>query len=1240
MQPTGGFASECTPCLSLHQQFRRPGLLTLRNIWSRWRLYASFMRASALLRQQSKALKRGFLEDQLLQAETAARKGDHRGLFLVAKRLGPRSASGVSRLQDSEGRVLDSREEMKAIIKHSQALFAAAPDTQPWHPKTGTLEFSAVHLKAELDHLNIRKAVPRHTAPNAVWRLCSEAVSRRLGPCFEKHFALDSTAVLEGDMKDAHVCWLVKPSKPPTSMSALRPIGLMPPCAKSFAGVVAKHILAHLRPLLDHLPQFAYCDGRGCGDAVLRAHQHFESVECLLQGQASNRFKMQQQIAPLHCYGGACFSLDLSSAFDMVSRDLLIQSLSAHQVPGILINAVQQLHRDARYIFSTATQSGSVTTTNGIKQGCRAAPTLWVSLTVLILEHLIQFRSLSWVQRILTLFADDFCGYWTLRSTHDLEQFIQDLTLLVETLELFQLKINLQKTALLPLHLKGKGARKLLEKHTIHKAGETFLRLLVYGTDRLIRVKDSHIYLGTVIAYHNRKDLNIRHRINAAQTRYQQIRKVLNRRGPISTRHRLRLWNACIPPCLLYSLEATGCTSRGLIRLRVLATRHLRAILRKPAHLSRISSSDIWSQARLDPPELSLRHRLVHLCQRRDPAIAEHCPDLVSNESVVKQLTALLTHLEGLISTLRSHETDSAGDHQATDPFPCEHCGLTFTTAHARLIHHSIKHAELDPPQDGRQKVIFSAPSHAVAGMPTCKLCGRNFPKWQQLRLHIEHGSCPALGGASHNLSPIPASNSAMSQPAHAGLPSAQPAQSPAATIASAPSERPEQKAAEMQVPLICQQSFKNSLHCWDKLLDDRLFRNRLRSYCVVCGMWIADAKHLKQHFNKVHQATYPTALEDARQLCLPFKSHFTRNRSCRYCGSNVGAPCRHVLQCSVLHQLCLAVSLCQPSASRQYNGLRSQLGNLCSLHAVGSTASIHVSGGGHATSETAAPGAGQDAWSHAGTHASAQAGLLDLQRAPSPISPSVRDATIAAGEPHPTSQQDCSQTRRTTGSTEEGYPVRPLHETGRQVDPPCTDAGSQGVENSAGDDRGPDSTIVTTHSLAELPTTGVAGEGAAHSGHGAGPGVAQESRLASERHRLDLSEMGPQAKAPGRVITGDIVTKFNSTVNLARLEEEGSQQAVFHLAVSLRGSGATEVHEQLCKLVGSSLTHRAACSTKKDDLLRPPQVKQLAQLTYGGGPPYPRRLAHLQLHPPATIGPRTLLSPGLPCIIPRTIAT
>ena len=151
---------------------------------------------------------------------------------------------------------------------------------------------------------------------------------------------------------------------------------------------------------------------------------------------------------------------------------------------------------------------------------------------------------------------------------------------------------------------------------------------------------------------------------------------------------------------------------------------------------------------------------------------------------------------------------------------------------------------------------------------------------------------------------------------------------------------------------------------------------------------------------------------------------------------------------------------------------------------------------------------------------------------------------------------------------------------------------------------------------------------------------------------------MGPQAKAPGRGRKPRTSASRRSRASplsppeghnrrhrdQVQQHREPGQTGGGRIPASslppLRGSGATEVHEQLCKLVGSSLTHLAAFSMKKDDLLRPPQVKQLAQLTYGGGPPCPRRLAHLQLHPPATIGPQTLLSPGLPCIIPRTIAT
>ena len=101
---------------------------------------------------------------------------------------------------------------MAAVVKHSSEAFASTPDTTSLLPLEGTFTFAAADLEAELATLNIRKAVPRH---NAVGKLCATSISARLGPCFEHHFRPQSTDVLQGDMKDAHICWLNKPSKPP-----------------------------------------------------------------------------------------------------------------------------------------------------------------------------------------------------------------------------------------------------------------------------------------------------------------------------------------------------------------------------------------------------------------------------------------------------------------------------------------------------------------------------------------------------------------------------------------------------------------------------------------------------------------------------------------------------------------------------------------------------------------------------------------------------------------------------------------------------------------------------------------------------------------------------------------------------------------------------------------------------------------------------------------------------------------
>ena len=103
------------------------------------------------------------------------------------------------------------------------------------------------------------------------------------------------------------------------------------------------------------------------------------------------------------------------------------------------------------------------------------------------------------------------------------------------------------------------------------------------------------------------------------------------------------------------------------------------------------------------------------------------------------------------------------------------------------------------------------------------------------------------------------------------------------------------------------------------------------------------------------------------------------------------------------------------------------------------------------------------------------------------------------------------------------------------------------------------------------------------------------------------------------KLVTGDIIQKFQSTVNIARLEEEAAQQAVFHLGISLRGSNAAQTYELFHKLAGSALTGLVGFSMKVDDLPRQPLAQQLAQLTYGRGL---HQRTPRQIHSPPVVNP------------------
>ena len=127
----------------LYHELKRPRVCTAPEIFAKWRLAVQFARASRLLKQQSRHLKRQFYETQVMQAEQAAQRGDQRSLHLIVKRLSPKQRNLACRLRGEDGHLLSSQEEMQHILAYSSKTFSAKLDDHPCLPLTQALTVTA-----------------------------------------------------------------------------------------------------------------------------------------------------------------------------------------------------------------------------------------------------------------------------------------------------------------------------------------------------------------------------------------------------------------------------------------------------------------------------------------------------------------------------------------------------------------------------------------------------------------------------------------------------------------------------------------------------------------------------------------------------------------------------------------------------------------------------------------------------------------------------------------------------------------------------------------------------------------------------------------------------------------------------------------------------------------------------------------------------------------------------------------
>ena len=171
------------------------------------------------------------------------------------------------------------------------------------------------------------------------------------------------------------------------------------------------------------------------------------------------------------------------------------------------------------------------------------------------------------------------------------------------------------KSAVL-FRFKGGFAKRWLRQHICQCPDGPHFRIRT-DSGRLFEfpVVDSHTYLGTKISYQDPQLQTLMYRMGLAKVEWSRLRKLVCSRHGLFKQDRLRIWYSSIPPTLMYGLAATGLPAAGGRQIRALYMRHLRAILRRSAHLSHTSNREVLAQAKLPDICALLEKEMIRLAQ-------------------------------------------------------------------------------------------------------------------------------------------------------------------------------------------------------------------------------------------------------------------------------------------------------------------------------------------------------------------------------------------------------------------------------------------------------------------------------------------------------------------------------------------------------------------------------------------------------------------------------------------------
>ena len=502
------------------------------------------------------------------------------------------------------------------------------------------------------------------------------------------------------EVVDCDLRLLPKPNKPTRLPKDLRPLGLQDPSAKLLAVVLRTRLLLIVQERLRRIPQYAYCPQKAIDQAIARVAQHCHRVREVVRHGSVSTHDRREGRTRTPCVGGLMVSLDLSRAFDLLSRSALDLAMQAAAVPEALRTAVLAVHESCKYSVTHGTYRDTFELQVGVRQGCALSPLLYALYTAWLYEQIAAETSEQWASAFLTIFADDKHLAWEVNSVEELQFVCKCVQVTYRLLQQSGMQVNPEKSKVV-VALRGSAAARWLRKHSQRTPEGTFLDLGTPHQPLRIQQVSQIVYLGVEASYSGFEMQTFKHRQKAAAQNRQRLLKLLHSRL-LSQNQRVRLYRACVVSSLLYGLHAVGLTIPVQRLLEATDARALRALVRSPAHLYHETTNSIRVRLRIPSPSEMLQKLLRKRC------LIETDDGLIAWFRV--QLEALTGNREAVNSTPEVSLSPSG-----TPGVACPVCGIVCINRQHMLSHFVRRHkTEYQEDQSHRQRTPQWYMQHAV----------------------------------------------------------------------------------------------------------------------------------------------------------------------------------------------------------------------------------------------------------------------------------------------------------------------------------------------------------------------------------------------------------------------------------------------------------------------------------------------------------------------------------------------